>query len=163
MQFSLVASVSAFSPLSHVFRRMARATDRAIRRLEDRHRGELPYMRRMRDEPDTCPVDLAQTLSDSEAAARTAECAALTALWSLANPPCSVAAADQLKALADQAAQTAGAYYSLQAEIVDQPAIMRGEPVWACGLAARFAALAGACSLTPLPARTVRQRRPRRP
>lgn len=128
-----------------VLHRIALVTDRAIRRLEDRHRGELPYMRRRENQEPVRAIDLVQTLKDSEAAARSAERAALAAIIRLGDGSPSATIADQLKAYADDAAEIATAYDSLRAEVVAAPPIKRAEPVWAGGLTARLSAFADAC------------------
>lgn len=147
----------------------ARAVDRAIRRIEDRHRGPLPYMRRPAPErPETSFAVTLQTLADE---AWNAERAALETLESTGTLPPGTMTARRLRALADELAALTMDFCSI--DDGQEPREGRAEPVWAAGLSRRFTRFVGVAEqwATPppdsdapgtIPAATVTPSRPRR-
>lgn len=109
--------------------RLGHWIDRAIRRLEDRHRGDLPYMR-----PDSGTPNFAARQQQAETDALPAALAGLADCLKAAD-------AATLKSRADEMAGLAQDWRALH----DSAAHLKGarrEPIWAGGFARRFRAFA---------------------
>lgn len=130
-----IRSSESFGGLSRAAHRIGRFFDRAIRRLEDRHRGELPYMRQQDAERDGPSV--ATLRADAESAALPAALAGLRSIRDSASMG-DKTGADALKTLADDMASLTAILQSLSETGRPAPAETRREPVWASGLAVRF-------------------------
>lgn len=125
---------------ARLFGRAARALDRAIRRIEDRHRGPLPYMRRRADHAEDTAFSSRNALRALAETAPGASVSALAALRSLESEgTADPANSHRLKVMADELSILAAAYCEVGLE-ARQPDAMRGrsEPIWATGLSRRF-------------------------
>lgn len=123
-----------------LFGRAARAIDRSIRRLEDRHRGPLPYMRRPAEHPE---FSSRKALRAIDREAPKASVAALTAARAAAaRGEASRAMARRMKALADELAVLTTAFCDMGRDAGENrdagAGRGRAEPVWATGLGRRF-------------------------
>lgn len=130
----MIRAIDPFTGLGRAARRIGRTIDRAIRRLEDRHRGELPYMRRR--EPEIAAPPLESLRASAGDAALPAAISALRATEKSGD-------AAMLKSLADDMATLTTALEALSNDGIGH-ALPRREPVWAGRLGERFDALAEA-------------------
>ncbi len=136
--FSFLTEVS--KSVEQATRRAGKAVDRAIRRLEDQHRGDLPYMRHhhMDGTIDDQKVDLSQLLANADAEALRTAAKVLKTSAALDR--------DHVKAVADELTELTAAFRALADDNHAGPAQSkpgaRREPVMATTLDTRLRDLA---------------------